>query len=188
MTAREPILLIIAGPPCSGKSTLAAALATALGFEWLQTDVILSALIPGSDRRKSDRDIAYRATLLLAGHLLRCSRPVLLDATYGSTEHRQAVEACAAAAGVSLHLVQCRISPQTAVARFKERGDHPATDLDEDRVRDLAERYRYFEPALILSAETPAAEAIRRVTDHLERGAPVPSDGSWSKQAVGYWS
>jgi predicted kinase len=180
------LLLVLSGPPCAGKSSLAAALAAKLGIHWLHTDMMLSLLIPNSDRRKSDRDLAYRSTLATAKEFLKDSRSVLLDATYGSQEHRQAVEACAEALDVPLYLVQCRVSPELAVARFKSRGAHPATDLSEDRVRDLATRYRYFESGLILAAELPLADRLHRVEDYLLKGRPIGTDGSWSAVAQGY--
>jgi predicted kinase len=177
-------LLVIAGPPCAGKSSLAAAIAVKLGFHWLQVDRILSTLIPNSDRGKRDRDVAYRAALLIAEELLDCSRSVLLDATYGSHEQRKAVEACAVAQRVPLYLVQCRVSPEMAVARFKRRGRHPAIDLSERRVRALAAGYRYSEVGLTLGAEMPLAASTRRVEEYLLQVEPGCACGSWSAAAL----
>jgi predicted kinase len=181
-------LLVVFGPPCAGKSTLACAIATKFEFRWLQADRLLSALVPGSDRKKTDRDIAYRAALLIAVELLNCSHSVLLDATYGSTEHRKAVEASACALRAPLYLIQCRVSPQLAVDRFKSRDSHPASDLTESRVRDLATRYRYGESGLILRSELPLSDALQRAEEYLCRSEPPVLDASWSTAAVGYSS
>ena len=176
MTAK---LLVVAGPPCAGKSTRAAAIAKKFGFRWLQTDRILSALIPGSDRRKSDRDIAYRATLVIAEELLNYSHSVVLDATYTSPECRQAVRACVSALGVPFYLIQCRVCPEVAVARFKRRTDHSAIDLSESRIRELATQYRYGEFGLTLVAELSLADALQRVEEYLQKAEPISSDRSW---------
>jgi len=183
-----PKLLVLSGPPCSGKSSLSAAIATKTGFCWLETDRILSTLIPHSDRRKSHRNLAYRVTLLIADELLNCGHSVLLDATYGSYKHRKAVEDCAKHAGVPLFLVQCNVSPEVAVGRFRARGAHPARDLTECRVRQLASRYRFCPLGVTLTTEMTLTEMITIVQSYIEKDEPVRLDGSWSVVARGYSS
>ena len=185
---RDVKLLVISGPPCAGKSTLAHAIATSFEFRWLQADQILTALIPSSDRRKTDRDIAYRATLLIAEESLIGSRSVLLDATYGTIEHRKAVEVSVSAHRTPFYLIQCRVSPQMAVDRFKRRESHPAIDLEENRVRDLASRYQYAGLGLIIPSELGLSDALERAHEYLCNSEPLVPDGSWSNAAFGYSS
>jgi predicted kinase len=176
MTAK---LLVVAGPPCAGKSTLAAAIEKEFGFRWLETDRVLSALIPGSDRRKSHRAVAYRATLVIAEELLNYSHSVVLDATYSSAEYRHAVRACASRLEVPFYLIQCRVLPEVAVARFKRRIDHLAIDLNERRILELVTRYRYGEYALNLVPEMSLADALGRVKEYLQKAEPIISGRSW---------
>ena len=181
-------LLILAGPPGAGKSTLAKSIQKMLGFHWLQADRILSELRPDSDRGKADRDIAYHAMHVRAEELLRSGSSVVLDATYGPQEHRRAIELLAAALKVPLFLVELTIAPDVAVARFRQRIDHPASDLNETRVRAIAERYPFGKIGLTVAAETSEIEALKLAEEYLSTAEPVRIDGSWSEKSRGYSS
>jgi predicted kinase len=174
------LLLIVAGPPCSGKSTLAGLIESELGIGRLQVDSILSALIPDSKRERNDRDIAYRAMHMLARELLGRGHAVSLDATYGTQIHRQAVEAIVADLAIPLFLMECHVSPDTAAARFNARCDHPALDLTEERVRDLARRYCFTGLGLAVNEEMTVAAALNQVAHYLLAARPISIDGAWS--------
>lgn len=162
---------------------MAASLARDSDFHWLQVDRILSVLMPTSDRNQRDRDVAYRAMILTASELLRCGRTVLLDATFSRAEHRRELEECALALRTPLYLIQCRVSPEVAVTRFKRRTDHSAVDLSEDRVRRLAQTFEYVEAGLCLSGSDIAALSYA-AKSYLDEGKPICLDGSWSAAAV----
>ena len=179
-------LLIIAGPPCSGKSTLASLIESELGIGRLQVDQVLSTLIPESTRERADRDLAYRATHMLARELLGRGHSVSLDATYGTKVHRQAVEAIAADLGAPLFLIECHVSPDTAAARFNARRDHPALDLTEARVRDLAGRYRFSYLGLAIAEATAPKVALARVESYLRAAKPLDVNGCWPATSTGY--
>jgi len=158
------------------------------GFRWLKVDSILSHLVPNSDRCKSDRNLAYRAMLLLAEELLSCGQHVMLDATYASSEHRLATEILAAKLAAPLFLIEFHISPEAAVSRFKNRSGHQAIDLTEIRVRDLANKYPYSELGLTIMAEQQTADVLPYIDSYLRRAEPLNTDGSWSASAEGYTS
>lgn len=176
-------LLVVSGPPCSGKSSLAAALSKELRFHWIEVDRVLSSLIPKSDRRKSHRDIAHRAAFLIAEKLLSLSRPVILDATYRTFAQRKSVETCALKAGAQLYLIQCQVSPQEAVDRYRRRSNHPAIDLNPARIRRLADRYPYSRNGLVLPAKSFPVESVRLAKRYVQLSRPVPVDGRWSRAA-----
>ena len=179
-------LLIIAGPPCSGKSTLASLIESELGIGRLQVDRVLSTLIPESTRERADRDVAYRATHMMARELLARGHTISLDATYGTQVHRQAIEALVTNLTVPLFLIECHVSPDTAAARFNARRDHPALDLTEARVRDLAGRYQFSDLGLAVAEETAPAVALENVESYLRAVRPLSIDGSWSAASAGY--
>lgn len=90
MTA--PGVLVLSGPPCSGKSSVGRLLAadpSSLGARriHIEVDSIFSLLLSGSDRSKDDRMLAYDAAHLLARMLLTRGRTVVLECTYART-HR----------------------------------------------------------------------------------------------------
>lgn len=179
-------LLIIAGPPCSGKSTLASLIESKLGIGRIQADGVLSTLIPDSTRERSDRDIAYRGMHLLAKELLGRGHAVSLDATYGTRIHRQAVETIAMNLAVPVFLIECHVSPDTAAARFNARRNHPALDLTEERVRDLAERYRFTGLGAAVAEDTAPAVALERIENYLRAARPLSINGGWSAASAGY--
>ena len=179
-------LLVLSGPPCSGKSSLAEAIHHRHSFHWLQLDRVLRSLMPDSLHKRSDRDVGYRAIHLCAEELLRGGRPVILDATYSSSEQRSAVESIAAELSISLHLVECQITPDTAAARFKNRSAHLARDMTEDLVRDVATRYCYSGLGLRLEETCQLADSLRQVVSYVRNDAPLRLDGSWPASAVNY--
>ena len=79
MTNRR--LIVVCGPPCSGKSTIARALSARTGAIHLELDSILVRLLPGSAHSEKDRDVAYRAMHTIAECLLR-SVDEVIPATY----------------------------------------------------------------------------------------------------------
>lgn len=181
-------LLVLAGPPCSGKSTLGGLIETEFGIRRLQVDAILSDLIPDSQRNRADRDLAYRAMHMLAKELLACGHAVTVDATYGNGRHRAAVETLVGSLGVPLYLAECHVAPGTAVDRFKNRLNHPALDLSEQRVRDLAERYPYSQQGLTVNEDTPSHAALKEIKAYLLRRISLHVDGRWSSSSIDYVS
>lgn len=125
---------------------------------------------------------------LVAWELLHCGQSVVVDATYASSEHRKGVEALAVDANALLYLIECRVRPETAVARFEARGDHPAGDLTKVRVGDLASRYPYSRLGITLEAETSTITALQSVQDYVRAAKPIVVDGRWSAAAIGYSS
>ena len=92
---RPPLLAAVLGPPASGKTTVARALAGRLGLVHLSSDVVrkeLAGLPPtepcaapyGKGPYSAEMTRRTYATLLeRAGRWLRRGRPVVLDATFG---------------------------------------------------------------------------------------------------------
>jgi predicted kinase len=177
-------LLVVAGPPCSGKSTLAGLIGSELGIRRLQVDRILSALIPNSARGKSDRDLAYRTMHLLAKELLDCGHAVSLDATYSTRLHRAAIETLFTNLSAPIYLIECHVSPVAAVARFKGRQDHPAIDLNEERVRDLARRYPFSNLGLTITEDMAPAAALKCIEHYMRNARTLNIDGRWSAAAT----
>ena len=127
-------VILVSGPPASGKSTLAETLALALGFALLSKDTIKEALFdalqgPAGDAAYSKRlsDVAMDVLFALAA---RCPR-VVLDANFKPQDPHQR-ERLAALEGTMVE-VHCRCDPEIAMRRYAERADtrHPAHALKE---------------------------------------------------------
>jgi hypothetical protein len=143
-----PALVVFAGPPCSGKSTLAALLALRLSIPHLAMDAVRQRILPGAAHTRADRRVAYRA--------------MLLDAPYGHAEDRQ--DLALAGAG-RVRLIECRVSPEIAVRRFHARGpDKVRLDLTAEIVERSAREYPYSGAGLTLdTGALSPGECLERV-------------------------
>lgn len=181
-------IVVVAGPPCSGKSTLAREISRKTGLIHLEMDTVRRRLLPDADHGKRNRDIAYRAMHLTAETVLRSGGAVIADATYGPARHRKEIEEICRRTAAKLYLVECSVSAEVAAARYAARaGSHPASDLDAERVRDLANAYPFFGAGLELDAAFATEERLERALAYLREENPVDAGGRWSEVARGRW-
>jgi adenylate kinase family enzyme len=154
------VTIAFTGPPCAGKSTLAAEVARRLGLPHLSMDATRQRLLPDAAHTRADREVAYRAMEWAAEML----PDVVLDAPYGHDEDYAGLVRLRAV------VIECRVSPETAVRRFRERGpDAVRKDLTEDVVRRMVEEYHYRSGALVIDTErVSAAESVDRVLSVLQ--------------------
>ncbi len=173
-------LIVLSGPACSGKTTLGERLAPLLGAPHLQMDAVRARLMPHSSHTRQDRRIAYRAMALAAELLLSRNQPVILDAQYGHVEDRRDVEQVVMRTAASLYLVECKIAPAAAAARFEKRGpDSVRLDLTADRVIADARAFSYSGRGLLLDTAAQSIDtALAAIVRYLESGAPL-GPGEW---------
>lgn len=184
-------VVVLSGPPCSGKSSVSRILAAdslrALARSvHIEVDALFALLLPESDRGGEDRMLAYDAAHALARMIVERGRLVVLECTYARQEQRASLlRALFDTEAAPLWVVEFFVSPEDAVERF--RGREEATDLDELAVRERAESFPYFDSALRLpSAASAPNELARHLTDWL-RGHPVPvSRDAWASAGRGW--
>jgi len=166
-----PRLIVVAGPPCSGKSTLAAELARRRALPHLSMDATRQRILPDAAHTRADRQVAYRAMHFAAELLMRANAGAVLDAPYGHPEDRAELAAIVAATGAELRLIECRVSPEAAVRRLLERGpDAGRPDLTPETVAQMVHDYRYTDAGLVLDTETlTPAECVERAEAWLDR-------------------
>lgn len=176
--------VLIGGPPATGKSTLAAALAPRLGAALLDLDVltgpltrVVSGLIGVRDLDDPalaglTRDARYETLLDLAEHNLRAGLPVVLVAPF--SRERAAPSAWAATTrrlGAGTLMVWLHLPAPELVRRLAGR----ALARDENKIRDPASFLTGLDlqppvgPHLALDASQPTDTLVRSVLEHLSR-------------------
>ncbi len=161
-------VIVLAGPACSGKSTLASAVAQRLGCPHLEMDATRARLLPEAAHTREDRRVAYRAMAWAAG-LLAVAQDVVLDAPYGHTEDRRDIEEI----GRPFFLIECRIDAAEAGQRFVSRDRGFRLDLTRGAVEEMATAYPYSGCGLTLdTGAMPVAECLDRIARYIESGTP----------------
>jgi predicted kinase len=171
-------LIVFSGPACSGKTELAARLAADLRAPHLQMDATRARLMPDSAHTRADRRVAYRAMHFASELMLDHGGTVILDAQYGHPEDRNEVEQIVGRTQSELYLIECRVDPDLAARRFRERpANHPGLDLTEDLVIKMARTFPYSGRGLSIDTGTlPVHECERRIRQYLGSGTPVRTE------------
>lgn len=128
------MLIAMAGLPGTGKSTLAAALAEALGGVVLSKDMVRAALFPPPvlDYSPAQDDVAMAAVYAAARQLLTANpaRDVILDGrTFRKSSQVDALLALGREVGEELAVIECVCDDAAARDRLERdaaAGSHPA--------------------------------------------------------------
>jgi adenylylsulfate kinase len=170
-------VVIIAGLPGAGKSTLATALAARLpDARVVDKDQVRDALFAPCDYTAAERDVTFAAMLDAARYHLGRGRIVLFDGlTFSRRSEVAAAEAVAAEAGSFSSVIVCDVPVSVAVERVEgdaAAGSHPAANRDGDLVRRVAAEME--EPAgayLTLPTSGPVDDLVGAALDYVEECA-----------------
>jgi predicted kinase len=167
-------VLVLAGPPCAGKSSVGKLLTTDSSRSrriYIEVDSLFSLLLPESDRNRNDRMLAYDAAHVVARMLLEHGQTPVLECTYSRLEQRASLlNAMADIPEAALWIVEFFVSPDDAVQRFRRR--RQATDLDEQLVRERAETFPYSDHALRLVSSAAAPDDLAQQVETWLRHRP----------------
>jgi uncharacterized protein len=126
-------LVLVGGPPGTGKTTLAGNIGASLGWAVLSSDQVrkeLAGIAPDADGRAAfgtgiySRDWTARTYAELvrrAGELLARGEPVILDASWSAAELRAAAADVARAAHANVVELRCVAAPEIADRRMLTR-------------------------------------------------------------------
>jgi len=161
MLTMKPFVLIVTGPPCSGKSTLAAVLGAHLGVPLIEKDVIKEALfdsVESSGERNSRAwsrslsNASFAAMFRLASRIVGQGGSLIVEGNF-RPEHARDFEALRAATDATLVQICCGGDGHVLLERFEERARlglrHPG-HLDQHTIDELRE-------SLLLGISPPLA-------------------------------
>lgn len=152
-----PALVVMAGLPATGKSTVAGTLAGRIGAAYLSSDATrkqLAGLDPRArvpEARHAEvygpqmNERTYEELRRRAAAHLTAGRPVVLDAMHGRADERASAVAIAREHGVPAVIAELRLDDRTARARIEERSHDPLRTSDADWAVYELQRTR-FEP------------------------------------------
>jgi predicted kinase len=160
-----PRLVLVHGPPGSGKTTIAQGLAGELGLPLFEKDTVKEALYESlgiGDVEWSRRlgGAAYELLFLVARAELAAGRGLILEANFVGGVHEDAVAALPRHQAVQVY---CDAPEEVLIERYLARDRHPG-HLDRERVEEVrasirAGRHR----ALELDASTFRLDTSRHV-------------------------
>ena len=188
---QEPWVVVISGPPCSGKSRLAGRLAGRTGWPCLAKDpfkeVLFDSLGTG-DATWSARlsQAAFELLFVAADAVLATGQDLLLEGNFRAPEHGERLGRLVAGRA-RLVEVACQADPGLLVSRHAARaadGSRHPGHLDALRPWDPSALVRYaplgIKPGFVFDSgsdlgDEPLFDALAAA------GVPVPRDGAWSR-------
>jgi adenylylsulfate kinase len=156
------MIVLMAGLPGTGKSTLAQALAARTSGAVLNKDIIRQAIFAPEDIEYSTAqdDFCQELMLVAAAYLVSKNRDrlVFLDGRPFSCRYQieQVIQA-AAALNQPWHILECVCSDETAISRIEaQAGEHPAENRDHDLfVRVKARFEEITSPKTTINTDQP---------------------------------
>jgi predicted kinase len=163
------MIVVMAGLPGSGKSTLCRELAVLTSGVVLSKDEIRNALFAPADIEYSSQqdDFCMQVVLATAGYILKKTplRFVLLDGrTFSRRDQIDTVIATALELQQSWRILECVCSDRTARKRIEEQGPaHPAKDRDYELYLRMKQRYEQITlPKTVIDTEQALEVCVAR--------------------------
>jgi len=170
-------VIVVGGLAGSGKTTLATALAEAIGAEHMRTDVVRHELF-GSRPNAVEKDAGIYSpmarrrvyvTMFERAAVINADRiSVVLDGTFSAADAMSGAEKTAADPRSLLFAVECACSPQVAHARIARRlkEGHDASEARPE-IHDLQRRRWQSWPADIPQVRVDTEQPLRTQVEHV---------------------
>ena len=174
------MIVIMAGLPATGKSTLCRALAKQLRGVVLDKDIIRAALFPPEriEYSAAQDDFCQSLMLQAAAYLLARDPGAVIffdGRTFSRRYQIEAVIESAKALGTPFRTIECTCSEETARQRLdrdQAAGHHPAANRTFELYQGLkAEFEPIAEPKLVVNTDRPLDECVARAKEFISSTA-----------------
>lgn len=171
------MLIMMAGLPGTGKSTLSRALSERPDSVVLDKDVVRAALFPAPHIEYSrEQDDFCQQVMLSAAEFLLSRNPrlrIFLDGRpFSCSYQRHQVEEAASGLRTPLAIVECVCREEIALARLqrdRDTGAHVAANRSSALYVSIKTEFEPFtQPRLTLDTGQPLAECVRQAEAYLE--------------------
>jgi predicted kinase len=168
------MLILMAGLPGTGKSTLSRALATKLAATVIDKDQVRAALFSTPDIEYSTEqdDFCMAVMLKVAGYLFRKdpARIVFLDGrTFSQTYQLKRATGFAEAISQPWRILECTCSESTAQRRLTENPNHVAANRNFDLYQRIKSRFEEITfPKIVIDTDQPLENSIQLATEALK--------------------
>jgi predicted kinase len=176
-TYTQAMLILMAGLPGTGKSTLSRALAAEFGGSVLDKDQIRAALFPASDIEYSTEqdDFCMAIMLKVAGYIFRKepSRCIFLDGrTFSRKYQLRRATGYAEAIGQPWRILECVCSEQSARDRLAHDPGHVAANRDFNLYLEVKAGFEEIVlPKIVIDTDQP----LERCVERAKAGLVVPT-------------
>lgn len=158
------MLVLVCGPPGTGKSTVAERVTERLGGRLLRTDVVRKELFPDPSYTSEESEAVYDELFARAHQSLEDGEHIVLDGTFRRATLRDRAAAVADEVGVEFRVVRVTCTEAVVRERIAARADDPS-DADFAIHKQIKAEFEPIERECLVVDNSGSLEATIETVD-----------------------